>query len=172
MKIIQSFEGSNVSGLTYIRAVPYKNIVYDGQSVTLTDAENYFDIIPEMDTSGALVETVTSKNGDYRKIKVDCFIAGITEENKENIGLIDSGLFVLLCRDGNDRVIMFGSREYPLKCLCKENSGKKLGSSAGFDIDFTGQQVAPSRILAYSFEPAVPTHKVFSKGFNFGFLRT
>lgn len=79
---------------------------------------------------------------------------------------------IVIAIDANNAACVFGGTYTPARVNFTANTGQGAGDKNGYNFAFTADSLVMAKFYGAVPPPNLPTRKVFSNGFDFGYLRT
>ena len=132
-------EAENMGGIVRIWAIPVLEIELNGNSVSVNNLDNVFELQISQDSSGMTIEQKTDFGGTTFSNEITGFIAGYDSYTENFIyEMIRIKKFVVVCQDSQGNYIMAGRPKIPLRFNAGFNTGQASASRRGFEIQFKG----------------------------------
>lgn len=167
---------TNVGGLlNALRLWPVANVrampATENDELDLVDPESYADIWFTPGTASFLEDAQDSEQGAFWRTALQVFAPKDAPDVAAALGLLEGKQFLAAYQDGNGLTKLVGTPDYPLRLRSDFGTGQRAGDRNGYTVVLAMD--TPSRAIFYlTQELASGDRKVFSSGFNFGFLTT
>lgn len=79
---------------------------------------------------------------------------------------------ILIAIDNNNMAAVLGGNYTPVKIGFSSNTSQAAADKNGYSFTFSGESLVLAKFYGAVQAPDLPTRKVFSNGFDFGYLRT
>ena len=141
----------NLGGLIKIWAIPSKQFLTAGNSFSVGDTNNIYELYCSPDSMSYNSTSVKSDEGILYNTTVKGFAPGVTAELETALKEMMTQKWVIITMEGNGKYLLAGSKRFPLSLSSRMDTGNDTFIRAGCEFTFTGKIPQALRVVANPF---------------------
>lgn len=141
----------NLGGLTKIWAIPYDVYSLNGDTVSISDETNVYEIYCTPESMEFNEPKEKTDAGVHYNTEINGFTPGITSANRDAMEYMENRKWVIILRDGNGNYLAAGSNIYGLEAFPDLSSGKDTTGRSGYSFSFRGKTTSRAKFVINPF---------------------